>query len=110
MDRLLEALGYDVRIVKDGAQALEALKEARFDLVMMDVQMPVMDGLEATRAIRSGDAGEAVKDIPILALTATDDAREVRRFLECGMNDHLSKPVDIEALQDKITQLLGSAS
>ncbi len=67
---ILEKYGYVVTAVGDGEQALKSLRDNAFDLVLMDVQLPVMDGMEATRLIRSGDAGAANKGIPIIALTA----------------------------------------
>jgi CheY-like chemotaxis protein len=74
----------------------------------MDVQMPVMDGIEATRAIRSGRAGARNRDVPIAALTAHAMAGDRDRFLDSGMDDYLSKPVDLESLAQLLHRLLGS--
>lgn len=81
--------GIHCALAADGAQAVEAFEEGRFDLVLMDVQMPIMDGLEATRRIR---AHERVERVPILALTARDTTADVRACFEVGMDGHLGKP------------------
>ncbi len=82
----LERVGCAVHIVGDGQQALQALREHDFDLVLMDVQMPVMDGVEATKRIRAGEAGEDKADIPIIALTAFAQTGDKEKFLAAGMN------------------------
>ena len=89
---MLTKAGHHVDAVKDGAAALAAVQERSYDLVLMDVQMPVMDGLEATRRIRAlaGPAGR----IPILALSAGVLAVEVDRCRQAGMDDHLAKPLE----------------
>jgi len=84
---------------EDGSRALEALRLDRFDLVLMDVQMPVMDGVEATQAIRSGLAGEESRNIPIVALTAYAMNGDRERFLQAGMDDYLAKPVNMADLE-----------
>ncbi len=89
---LLEKDGHAVTMVSDGAQAVQAVQTAAFDVVLMDMQMPVMDGVSATRAIRRLAGPEQA--VPIIALTANAMADEVRRCYEAGMNDHLSKPID----------------
>lgn len=79
-----------------GRRALELLQDKRFDLVLMDVQMPGMDGLETTRAIRRGDAGEHSRTVPILALTAYATAEDEASCLNAGMDSYLSKPLAME--------------
>ena len=101
---LLERQGWQVSLAEDGAQALEAVRHGRFDLVLMDVQMPVMDGLEATRRIRALD-GEA-GDIPIIGLTAHAMPRDRASCLEAGMNHYIAKPVTPRALHAAIEELL----
>ncbi|MGE4470630.1 MAG: PAS domain S-box protein [Desulfovibrio sp.] len=108
LQRFLQKLGADVAAVENGKAALEALEEQDFDIVLMDVQMPVMDGIEATRAIRSGRAGARNRDVPIAALTAHAMAGDRDRFLDSGMDDYLSKPVDLESLAQLLHRLLGS--
>ncbi len=90
----------------NGLEGVEVVKNNPIDLVLMDLHMPVMDGYEATAAIRSGDAGALKKTIPIMALTA--DVLEITRqkVLAKGMNDYLPKPVDQEVLFEKISNLL----
>ena len=98
---LLEAMGHQVRMVENGAEALEALRDADFDMVLMDGRMPLMDGEQATRAIR---AGATVRDpgIPIIALTANASSIDCARCLAAGMDGFLSKPVDDAKLYDVI--------
>ncbi|WP_460031322.1 PAS domain S-box protein [Megalodesulfovibrio paquesii] len=102
--RLVELLGHRVVAVADGQQALETLKTGRFDLVLMDIQMPGMDGMEATRRIRDGAAGPDKAGIPILALTAYAMAGDRERFLAAGMDGYLSKPVELPILEQAIRQ------
>ncbi|MHC1745481.1 MAG: transporter substrate-binding domain-containing protein [Syntrophobacteraceae bacterium] len=92
---LLEAAGGVVSVAENGREAIERLREEHFDAVLMDIQMPVMDGLEATLAIRRE---ERFRDLPIIAMTA--HAMEIDRVksLEAGMNDHVTKPIDPDAL------------
>lgn len=89
-------------VVENGKEAIEALKQGVYDLVLMDLQMPEMDGYEATELIRSGEMGEAVGSIPIIAVTA-DAMQETRqRVLDLGMNDYMTKPVKRDLLFQKI--------
>ena len=85
--------------VEDGRQALAALSREAFDLVLMDVQMPVMDGVETTQAIRAGSVGNEMKSVPIIALTAYAMNGDRERFLEAGMDDYLAKPVSMADLE-----------
>ena len=102
----LEDWGCKVSLAGDGAQALHLVQENGYDLVLMDMQMPLMDGLEATRAIR---AIERLARLPIVAMTANAMPRDRERCLEAGMNDHLSKPIDPERLLKVILQMVSRA-
>ena len=102
--RMLEKLGHKVQCVSNGREALEALDKAPYDLVLMDCQMPEMDGLEATRAIRASQ-DPAVAHIPVIAMTANAMAGDRELCLEAGMNDYLSKPVSMQEIAKTIGQL-----
>lgn len=102
---LLEREGYEVSIAVDGEQAVAISRIEDFDVVLMDVNMPVMNGLEATLEIRNGAA--PMRDIPIIALTADEDGTTHRQCVEAGMNAFVSKPVDIRELCKVIDQSLG---
>jgi len=104
--RLLGKIGYEVVAVGDGEQAVDALRRDDFDLVLMDVRMPVMDGVEATKAIRSGDAGKDKTGIPIIALTAYAMKEDREEFLQAGMDGYVAKPVEIGELQEVLTTIL----
>jgi CheY-like chemotaxis protein len=94
---LVSALGFEVTIVDDGAQALDALAAGGFAAVLMDCHMPVMDGFEATRRIRDGAVGGV--RVPVIAMTAGALNEDRQRCLDAGMDDHISKPVTLEALE-----------
>ncbi len=94
---LLEA-GCEVQCAGSGGEVLDLLVGATFDLVLMDIQMPEMDGMEATRRIREGAAGEAVRSLPVVALTAYSMKGDRERFLSAGLDDYVSKPVDVGEL------------
>lgn len=94
---MLAGSGHDLVSVENGAQALEIVKQQHFDLVLMDVQMPVMDGPTATRLIRALDS--EVRNIPIIALTANAMAGDREQYLAAGMTDYLTKPIDQTALR-----------
>ncbi len=106
--RLLERRGYRVRLAENGREALEALREEAADVVLMDVQMPEMDGLEATRRIRGGEAGDELRLVPIVALTAHVSEDDRRRCQEAGMDAFLTKPIDPELLHETIESLAGA--
>ena len=106
MERLLVRDGHTVVTVADGVQALEAYRSGTFDTILMDIQMPVMDGLEATAAIRAYDAASGRARIPIIALTAHAMSRDRERCLEAGMNDYLSKPVEVSQLRRALAKVM----
>lgn len=98
--KFLERLGQDVVVVEDGAHAVAITGKERFDLVLMDMQMPVMDGIEATRLIKERDSG--LMDLPIVAMTANASDDDRRRCIEAGMVGFESKPVTMERLRNVI--------
>jgi CheY-like chemotaxis protein len=100
---LLEGDGHTVVVVENGYEALEAVKAGRFDLVLMDMEMPVMDGIETTRAIRALAAPAC--NVPIVALTGNALSEEVERCHAAGMNSHLAKPIDRDQLRREIARL-----
>ncbi len=100
---MLEKAGHRVHAVADGAAAVEAIAEKRYDLVLMDVQMPVLDGLEATRQIRAMIDPELSR-LPIVAVTANAMSGDDQRCLDAGMNDYVTKPIDRARLLSKVNQ------
>ena len=102
---ILRGLGLEIDTVCDGAEAVQAMQTGAYDLVLMDVHMPVMDGLTATREIRRMQAGTG-RRTPILALTANVQADQVARCLDCGMDGHLAKPIQIPELAGALAHWL----
>ena len=98
LSSFLGGLGHEVVCAEDGAQTLDKLREADFDLVLMDGRMPVMDGQEAARAIRSGACGPDKAGVPIVAITAQAMGGDREAFLDAGMNDYVTKPVDLDEI------------
>ncbi len=109
----MEKLGHSVVVAGDGSKALAALDEALnkepFDIVLMDVQMPVMDGVEATAAIRAREALTGVHT-PIIAMTAHAMAGDRQRFLAQGMDGYVSKPIESRELFDAIDLALAGVA
>ena len=99
---LLSRLSCDISTAVDGKSAVEKFREEEFDVVLMDVQMPVMDGLTATRLIRKQEAGTE-KRTPIVAITAGMDRQ---RCLDAGMDEYLGKPVRAKSLYQKLEWVL----
>jgi CheY-like chemotaxis protein len=96
--RILAKMGYEPDIVSNGAQALDALQRQAYDVVLMDVQMPEMDGMEATRQIRSGRVDILRPEVRIIAMTANAMTGDRDECLACGMNDYVSKPINTRNL------------
>ena len=105
--RLLEKSGYAVSVVRNGQEAITQLQNEDFDLILMDVQMPVMDGTEATRIIRESVHLGEKRTIPIIALTAFAMPGDKKKFLLAGMNGYLAKPVGIGELTRTMSDVLG---
>jgi signal transduction histidine kinase/AmiR/NasT family two-component response regulator len=104
----LHPIGAHVTMVEHGQEALEALALEPFDLVLMDLQMPVMDGLEATRRLRAGDSRN--HNVPVLALTANVLDSHRRACLEAGMNGFIAKPIDARALLSEVFRALAAGA
>jgi PAS domain S-box-containing protein len=103
---LLRKRGYDVTVADNGEQAVELVKRADFDLVLMDIQMPGMDGFEATAAIRARES-EHERRLPIIAVTAHAMEGDRQLCLDAGMDDYVSKPIDPEELEAAIMRWTG---
>lgn len=101
---LLEQQGYELSIAEDGAQALEMLEGDAPDLILMDMQLPKIDGYEATRRIK---ADERLRDIPLVALTAHSMRRDEQRAIDAGCDEFVTKPVDADGLLALVGRLLG---
>src|SRR5580658_1293171 len=108
--RILEKLGADVTVADNGEAAIAALAASAYDVVLMDCQMPVLDGYEATRRIRAGAAGAAASAIPVIALTAHALSGDRDRCLAAGMSEYLTKPIDPHTLKCRLEELLGTDS
>ncbi len=107
----LKALGASVSLAEDGKRGLEIIQsDASIDLVLMDVRMPVMDGQTATRAVRAWEAGLGKKHLPIIALTAGAFEEDRHNATHAGMNDFLTKPIELGALQKALGRWLPSVS
>jgi len=110
---ILKKLGIHADAVSNGAEAIKTLKAVPYDIVLMDIQMPIMDGIEATVQIRNAESensrdglGNLNPDIPIIAMTAHAMQGDRERFLETGMNDYISKPISSNVLADKLERWL----
>jgi len=99
MTLMFQQLGFQFEVAKNGAEVLKKVKEQQFDVILMDVQMPLMNGLEATREIRKMDGND---QIIIIGLSANVFEEDQRKALESGMNDYLTKPIRLAALADKL--------
>jgi CheY-like chemotaxis protein/signal transduction histidine kinase len=105
--KALEKAGYLVRVVGNGLEVLQSLEEEEFDLVLMDVEMPQMDGLEATRIIREREISSG-RHVPILAMTAYASKEDQERCLEAGVDIYLTKPISTEKLRGALAGFLSS--
>jgi len=103
---ILTRMGCEVTVANNGLEAVEAFAGGNFDLVLMDIQMPEMGGIEATQAIREMERQQAGRPTPIIAVTANALKGDRERYLEAGMNGYVSKPISVEALKSEIQRLL----
>ncbi len=103
---LLQTLGFDVIVAKNGQEALDKLAEEAFNLVLMDVQMPEMDGYTATRIIREEQAANKLPQVKIIGMTAHSFMEDRQRCLDAGMDDYLAKPFEPAQLESIIHKYL----
>ena len=104
---LIEAAGYDTIQTRNGLEALDLAREHRPDLILMDIQLPEVSGLEVTKWLKEDDE---LHTIPIIAVTAQAMSGDEEKALEAGCNDYLSKPIDEDLLMEKIQKLLESSA
>ena len=100
---MLSEFGFTIETAENGREAVEKSKSL-YDLILMDVQMPIMNGYEATREIR-----QAGNSVPIIAMTANAMPEDIKRAKEAGMNDHISKPLDVAQMIETISRILKGA-
>ena len=113
--RLLQQLGYKADTANNGAEAIRALERHAYDIILMDVQMPEMDGLEATRRIRQRQQGPGPsphfgQPIVIIAMTANAMQGDRERALSAGFSSYIAKPIDLSVLRSEIARLIGAGS
>lgn len=108
--RLLNKMGHTVREAENGVKAIEALSKENFDLVLMDIEMPEMDGFDTAKNIRNGGAGSTKTDIPILAMSAHAMSGTREKSLKSGMNGYITKPVQYVDLEREILKVMESFS
>jgi len=99
IEELLTSAGMEATIAENGVTALEKLKNGAFDVVLMDIQMPELDGLAATVQIR---ADSRYENIPVIAMTANAEQEHIAESFSAGMNDHLTKPIDVDKLYETL--------
>jgi CheY-like chemotaxis protein len=107
---VLSQAGVEPLIVDDGAKALAAWRDEPWDAVLMDIHMPVMDGLTALKEIRRLEAEEGRPRTPVIALTANAMRHQIELLLEAGMDDHVSKPIDVAKLLGALDRAVSGRS
>jgi signal transduction histidine kinase/CheY-like chemotaxis protein len=103
---IVEPMDVELSMVGDGRSAVEAWRGGEFDVILMDIQMPVMDGITAAKAIRAAEASERRPRTPILALTANALVHQVEEYLAAGMDGHVAKPIEIAKLYEAMSRVL----
>jgi len=106
---VISTFGLEVDIVPDGQKAVEAWAKGDYDLILMDIQMPGMDGITATREIRAAEARTGRRRIPIIALSANAMVHQVKEYLNAGMDMHVAKPIQLAKLHDALERVLSEA-
>lgn len=110
IQKILESHGHTVLLAEDGEKALSLLQHRCVDIIFMDVQMPIMNGIEATQQIRRRDDLAVAADVPIVAVTAFTVDGDRERFLRAGMSHYVSKPLQAQGLLDVLEEVLGEAA
>lgn len=105
--KLLVRNGQQAVAVEDGLQAVEAIQREDFDAILMDVQMPVMDGLEATKKIRQWEKAESKTPVAIIALTANNERKDRDHYFAAGMNGVITKPLDVKTVLPTLRKIIG---
>lgn len=100
---LLETYGYEITPAEDGFKALERVKETKFDLILLDMQLPGMDGPEVLERLKADPATRAV---PVVALTAHAMSGDAKRFMEAGCAGYISKPIDVHQFKPTVAQYI----
>jgi signal transduction histidine kinase/CheY-like chemotaxis protein len=103
---IVEPMDVELVLVGDGRAAVDAWREGEFDVILMDIQMPVMDGITAAKAIRAGEVTDKRRRTPILALTANALVHQMEEYLAAGMDGHVAKPIEITKLYDALSRVL----
>jgi CheY-like chemotaxis protein len=103
---LLQRMGYEVSVAHNGIEAIEAFSTREFDLILMDIHMPLMGGVEAAEIIRTIEKNQQLKHTPIIAVTANALKGDKERYLAAGMDGYVSKPIVVDALRHEIRGLL----
>lgn len=106
MERFFSSRGVAIECVGDGVQAVTALKEELFDVVLLDINLPNMDGIQVLRAIRNSEGFATPKDVPVFAVTAFSDENDRSRFIAMGFTAFYSKPINMNELSEAIESLL----
>ena len=106
---IMQTFGVDLTLVGDGSQAVEAWRDGDFDLILMDIQMPVMDGVTATRLIRETEAASGRRRIPIVALSANAMTHQVTEYLGSGMDLHVAKPIELGKLHAALREVTANS-
>lgn len=106
MEKILIKSGFYVLVANNGLEAINMLNKNRFNAILMDIQMPIMDGVETTIAIRNGKAGKEHVNIPIFAMTAYSMDSDIRAFMSSGMDEYIQKPVSINTVNSLLNKYL----
>ncbi len=109
--KLMKRRGHDITAVENGQEAYEAFQKESFDVILMDIHMPVMDGLESTKKIREFESSNPSRPpTPIIAMTANNEQSDHKHYLENGMNGIITKPLDIKMVVTQIREIIANFS